>query len=55
MFAPLHCLNFGIGGDQTQHVLWRCMNGEMDNMSPQVSHLEVTDSESWLSDIEMIS
>jgi len=36
MFAPLHCLNFGISGDQTQNVLWRVMNGEMENMSPQV-------------------
>ena len=36
MFAPLHCLNFSIDGDQTQNVLWRCQNGELDNMSPQV-------------------
>ncbi|XP_037079874.1 LOW QUALITY PROTEIN: platelet-activating factor acetylhydrolase IB subunit beta-like [Pollicipes pollicipes] len=35
-FAPLHALNFGIGGDQTQHVLWRLTHGEMDNFCPKV-------------------
>ena len=29
-FAPLKSLNFGIGGDRTQHVLWRLENGEME-------------------------
>ena len=28
--APLNALNFGIGGDQTQHVLWRLQNGELE-------------------------
>ncbi len=28
-FNPLRCLNFGIGGDKTQHVLWRVENGEI--------------------------
>lgn len=27
---PLHCLNFGIDEDQTQHVLWRIKNGELN-------------------------
>lgn len=30
-------LNFGIGGDQTQHVLWRLANGELDNIKPKVN------------------
>ena len=30
-------LNFGIGGDQTQHVLWRLSNGELDNIKPKVN------------------
>ena len=25
-FAPLNALNLGIGGDRTQHVLWRAEN-----------------------------
>lgn len=29
-FQPLKSLNFGIGGDRTQHVLWRLQNGEME-------------------------
>jgi lysophospholipase L1-like esterase len=29
-FEPLHAANFGIGGDRTQHLLWRIDNGELD-------------------------
>lgn len=31
--------NFGIGGDQTQHVIWRIQNGELDGISPKVTVL----------------
>ncbi|XP_028679041.1 platelet-activating factor acetylhydrolase IB subunit alpha1-like [Erpetoichthys calabaricus] len=36
LFSPLHALNFGIGGDATQHVLWRLQNGELDHINPKV-------------------
>ncbi|XP_028834954.1 platelet-activating factor acetylhydrolase IB subunit gamma isoform X1 [Denticeps clupeoides] len=36
LFSPLHALNFGIGGDATQHVLWRLTNGELEYISPKV-------------------
>lgn len=37
LFEPLHCLNFGIGGDLTQGVLWRIQSGILDNIKPKVS------------------
>jgi lysophospholipase L1-like esterase len=35
-YAPRHAANFGIGGDRTQHVLWRMDNGELDGIHPKV-------------------
>jgi lysophospholipase L1-like esterase len=35
-YAKLDAANFGIGGDRTEHVLWRIENGELDNISPKV-------------------
>ena len=34
--AKRNAANFGISGDQTQHVLWRIDNGELDGISPKV-------------------
>jgi lysophospholipase L1-like esterase len=36
-FAPLKAANFGIGGDRTQHVLWRITHGEMEGIQPKVA------------------
>lgn len=41
LFAPLHCLNFGIAEDETQNVLWRIQNGEIDSTDPKVIVLSV--------------
>ncbi len=34
-FAGVNVANFGIGGDRTQHVLWRIQNGELDGVNPK--------------------
>lgn len=40
-FLPLKTANFGIGGDRTQHVLWRLQNGEFDDIKPKVLMLMI--------------
>ncbi len=35
-FAPLKAANFGLGGDKTEHVLWRLQNGNLDGITPKV-------------------
>lgn len=34
-FGDYKPANFGIGGDRTQHVLWRITNGELDGIKPK--------------------
>lgn len=36
-YAPRHAYNYGIGGDQTQHVLWRIANNEFDGLKSTAS------------------
>jgi lysophospholipase L1-like esterase len=40
-FGAMKPANFGIGGDRTQHVLWRIQNGELDGIKPKVAVLMI--------------
>jgi lysophospholipase L1-like esterase len=35
-YGKYQAANFGIGGDRTEHVLWRIENGELDGIKPKV-------------------
>lgn len=35
-WAPLKAANFGIGGDRTEHVIWRLKNGNFDGLKPKL-------------------
>ena len=40
-FGSYNPYNIGIGGDRTQHVLWRLENGEVDGIKPKVAMLMI--------------
>lgn len=40
-YEPRKTANFGIGGDRTQHVLWRIQNGELEGISPKLAVLMI--------------
>jgi lysophospholipase L1-like esterase len=54
-FAPLKAANFGIGGDRTQHVLWRIQNGELDGIKPKVAVLMIGTNNSGGDSAEQIA
>jgi lysophospholipase L1-like esterase len=40
-YGNLKALNFGVGGDRTEHVLWRFEHGQLDGVKPKVAVLMI--------------
>ena len=40
-YGPRNAVNLGIGGDRTQHVLWRLDHGNVDGISPKLAVLMI--------------
>jgi lysophospholipase L1-like esterase len=54
-YASRKAANFGISGDQTQHVLWRIQNGELDQLKPRVIVLMIGTNNSGRDDGKSIA
>jgi lysophospholipase L1-like esterase len=55
-FEPLKAANFGIGGDQTGHVLWRITEGkELDKITPKVAVVMIGTNNSGRDSAEQIA
>ena len=40
-WEPLKAFNIGIGGDRTQHVIWRLQHGEVEGIKPKLAELMI--------------
>jgi hypothetical protein len=40
-YAPRHAYNYGIGGDRTEHLIWRVENKEFDDLKAKVVVLKI--------------
>jgi lysophospholipase L1-like esterase len=54
-FKPLGAANFGIGGDRTEHVLWRIQQGELEGISPKAIVLMIGTNNSGNNSAEQIA
>jgi lysophospholipase L1-like esterase len=54
-YGSRHAANFGIGGDRTEHVLWRIDNGELDGIDPKVIVLMIGTNNSGSNSPDQIS
>ena len=54
-YTPRNAVNLGIGGDRTQHVLWRLDNGNVDGISPKLAVLMIGTNNSGTNTSEEIA
>ncbi|HEV3025679.1 MAG TPA: platelet-activating factor acetylhydrolase IB subunit [Pirellulales bacterium] len=54
-FGPRKAMNAGIGGDQTQHVLWRLEHGNLDGIKPKVAVIMIGTNNSSANSSEEIA
>lgn len=54
-FGKYKPANFGIGGDRTQHVLWRIQNGELTGITPKAAVLMIGTNNSGSDSVEGIA
>lgn len=54
-YAPRNAVNLGIGGDRTQHVLWRLANGNIEGISPKLAMLMIGTNNSGVNSPEEIA
>jgi lysophospholipase L1-like esterase len=54
-YAPRNAVNLGIGGDRTQHVLWRLDNGNIEGISPKLAVLMIGTNNSGTNTSEQIA
>ena len=54
-FTPLKAMNAGIGGDRTEHVLWRLDNGNIKGITPKVAVVMIGTNNSRTNTSEQIA
>ena len=54
-YAKRNAVNLGIGGDRTQHVLWRLQNGNIDGISPKLAVIMIGTNNSGSNSPEQIA
>lgn len=54
-YTPRHAVNLGIGGDRTQHVLWRLENGNIAGIKPKLAVIMIGTNNSGSNTSEQIA